>query len=79
MLMCTAPGLVPDPHDIDYDQTLNYTIVLDNANGPDITQPLLQLTLKRDPVFIEIEESDRMYLINDHTSAIRIKVCMHAY
>ena len=76
MLTCIAPKLIPDPSNNDYDQELNYTVTMDNANGPDITQPLLGLILKRDPTFIEIVESDRMYPINDNTATIRIRVCM---
>ena len=76
MLRCIAPRLSPGPSNNDYDQELNYTVTMDNASGPDITQPLLGLILKRDPTFIEIVESDRMYAINDNTSTIRIRVCI---
>ena len=76
MLTCIAPRLSPDPRDFDYDQELNYTLIMDNTSGPDITQPLLGLVLKRDPIFTDIIESDRMYPTNDNTSTIHIRVCV---
>ena len=79
MLTCIAPRLIPDPSNNDYDKELNYTVTMDNANGPNSTQPLLGLVLKRDPTFIEIVESDRMYEINDNTSTIRIRVCVYIF
>ena len=75
-MTCIAPRLISDPSNNDYDKDLNYTVTMDNANGPDITQPFLGLILKRDPTFTEIVESDRMYEINDNTSTIRIRVCL---
>ena len=79
MLTCIAPRLIPDPSNNDYDNELNYTVIMDNANGPDITQPLLGLILKRDPTFLEIVQSDRMYELNDNTSTIRIRVCVYMF
>ena len=79
MLTCIAPRLIPDPSNNDYDIKLNYTVTMDNANGPDITQPFLGLILKPDPMFTEIVESDRMYAINDDTSTIRIRVCVYVF
>ena len=76
MLTCIAPKLSPDPSNNDYDKELNYTVTMDNARGPDITQSLLGLIVKRHPTFIEIVESDRTYAINDNTSTIRIRVCL---
>ena len=77
MLRCIAPRLIPDPSVSDIDQELNYSVILDNASGPDITQPLLGLILIRGPTFIEIVESDRIFAINDMTSPIRIRVCVY--
>ena len=76
MLRCIAPRISPSPSNNDYDRELKYTIIMDNAHGPDITQSFLRLILNRDPTFIEIEESDRMFAINDNTSTIRIRACV---
>ena len=76
-MTCIAPRLIPDPSNNDYEQELNYTVIVDNASGPDIAQPSLVLILKRDPTFIEIVESDRMYAINDNSSTIRIRVSLY--
>ena len=60
MLTCIAPMLIPDPSVSDSGQELNYTVIMDNASGPDITQSSLSLVLNPDPIFIGILDSDRM-------------------
>lgn len=52
---------------------LNYTIVMDNAAGPATENTHLQLRLRPNPVFIEIQESDREYTGPD--DRITILVC----
>ena len=73
-LVCLTPALKPHPHDIDYNTPLNYTIVVDNASGPDPTKFFLQLILKPDPTFTGIDETDTMHPINDNITSIQIRV-----
>ncbi len=40
---------------------LNYTVVQDGAPGPNISDQSLALYLRNDPVFLEIDEDDRVY------------------
>lgn len=40
---------------------LNYTVVQDGALGPNISDRSLALFLVNDPVFLEIDEDDRVY------------------
>ena len=72
-LTCIAPKLIPDANVSDNDQELKYTVIMDNASGPDITQSSLRLVLHPNPVFTAISESDRMILIGT-SSNIRIIV-----
>lgn len=74
VLECLAPTLKSDPGDTDYSTALNYTVVVDNASGPDITNSALQLILYPDPIFLGIEETDTIHPINDNSTAIRIRV-----
>ncbi len=46
----------------DSQKTLNYTIIMDNAPRPNTTNPELALVTKSDPVFVEIEETDQVYM-----------------
>ncbi len=41
---------------------LNYTIIMDNAPRPNTTNPELTLVTKSDPVFVEIQEADQVYV-----------------
>ena len=74
MLTCVAPELVPPPSDSDYSQELNYTVIMDNASGPDITQSTLSLVLNPDPRFTTISESSRMIPIGQNATTITINV-----
>ena len=40
---------------------LNYTVMQDDAPGPDIFNPELSMFLRADPVFLPIDEDDREY------------------
>ena len=61
MLRCIAPMLSPSPNnDTYFGQELNYTVKVDNAGGPDITQSSLRLVLRPNPNFIGILDVDRM-------------------
>lgn len=40
---------------------MNYTVIMDNAPGPDTSDTSLTLLMKPDPVFTEIQQSDRIY------------------
>ena len=40
---------------------LNYTLVLDGAPGPNISNESLTLILKSNPVFLEIDKNDLEY------------------
>ena len=73
-LVCLAPSLKPDPRDIDYNTVFNYTVVVDNAIGPDLTKFPLQLILKPNPIFIGIDETDTMHPTRDNSTSIRIQV-----
>ena len=60
MLKCIASTLSPSPdNDSYFGQELNYTVIMDNAGGPDITQPSLRLVLRPNPNFTGILEMDR--------------------
>ena len=74
MLLCIAPELLPVPSPSDIDQDINYTVIMDNAMGPDITEPSLRLNLLPNPIFIGILESDRM-VPTGSSSTITITVC----
>lgn len=52
---------------------LNYTLELDGAPGPDITNDSLALFLRPNPVFLEIGEADRVYVPG---KVISIPVCV---
>ena len=58
----------------DIDQEINYTVIMDNAMGPDITESNLRLTLLPNPFFIGILESNRM-VPTGISSTITITVC----
>ena len=73
-LVCSAPTLNSSARDTYFNTPLNYTIVMDNARGPDVTNNLLQLILKPNPVFNGIEEADTTHPINDNSTSIRIQV-----
>ena len=45
------------------DVILNYTIIMDNAPRPHIYETQLQLTVKPNPVIIEVREDSRIYSI----------------
>lgn len=40
---------------------LNYTVIQDNAPGPNTSNPELGIFLRDDPVFLPIDEDDREY------------------
>ena len=77
MLSCIAPELLPEPSPSDIDRDINYAVIMDNAKGPDITEPSLRLTLLPNPIFIGILESNRMVSTGINSSIIII-VC-HAH
>ena len=52
---------------------MNYTVIMDNAPGPDASDTSLTLYVKPDPVFTEIQETDRVYIIGS-TRTISILV-----
>ena len=72
MLLCIAPELLPRPSPDDIDQDINYTIIMDNAMGPDITQSSLVLTLLPNPSFNGILDSS---VPTGTNSTITITVC----
>ncbi len=65
-LECSAPRvpsiLVNRSVGRDSQKSLNYTIIMDNAPRPNTTNPELALVTKSDPVFVEIEETDQVYM-----------------
>ena len=73
-LACIAPMLLPQPSFSDLDQEVNYTVIMDNAMGPDIADSNLRLDLLPDPIFRDILESDTEILIGTN-STITITVC----
>ena len=74
MLACVAPMLLPQPSISDLDQEVNYTVILDNAMGPDIAEFSLRLNLLPDPIFLGILESDTEVPIRTNL-IITISVC----
>ena len=74
MLSCTAPEILPVPSPSDIDQDINYTVIMDNAMGPDITESSLRLILLSNPIFIGILDSDTVVVIGT-SSTITITVC----
>ena len=70
MLTCFAPELVPPPSDGNYSQELKYTVIMDNASGPDITQSGLALVLNPDPLFTSISESSRIIPVGQNATII---------
>lgn len=81
VLICDAPKL-PTPLELrtriqkrsrdDTALALNFTLVLDRAPGPNITSEQLSLTLKENPVFVEVKE--REYILYSGNS-LSISVC----
>lgn len=71
--MCIAPKLsIPQSYISNSEQgrqngqgfnevALNYTIVMDNAPGPNILNQSLSLSLRGDPVFLEIDRNNKQY------------------
>lgn len=43
--------------------TLNYTLLLDGAPGPNLTDPSHALFMRANPVFVEIDVNDQEYVI----------------
>ena len=68
-LHCVAPP-IPDFTSEETVRHLNYTVVMDDAAGPSLDVPELQLTVKPNPVFVQINEEDVEYT----GSTIRILV-----
>lgn len=52
---------------------LDYSIIVDNAEGPSSDIPSLQLSLKPNPVFVNVHEEDRQYASGSENT-IRILV-----
>ena len=85
LLKCTSPKL---PTDISLDfelrkntrnavNSINYTILLDGADGPVPSTKNLQLTVKPNPVFSMLHVNDREYTLESERT-IRILVSCHA-
>lgn len=55
---------------------VNYTIVMDGADGPSSTDDNLKLVVKPNPVFTAIHEEDAEYTVNSKTT-IRILVTFY--
>lgn len=91
-LQCTAPRLPSLLHIRDTigsegqkqsnveggsDVILNYTIIMDNAPRPHIYETQLQLTVKPNPVIIEVQEDSRIYSIgSEEAITIIVSPCM---
>ena len=91
-LQCIAPRLPSLLHILDIieskgqkqsnveggrDVILNYTIVMDNAPTPPIYETQLQLTVKPNPVIIEVQQDSRIYSIGSEESiTILVSPCM---
>ena len=73
-LLCIAPALLPEPSLSDINQKINYTVIMDDAMGPDITEFSLRLSLLPNPFFIGILESNRV-VPTGINSTITITVC----
>ena len=73
-ISCVVPPLTRlQPGDVD---GLNYTIIMDNAPGPDLTNENLQIRVAPNPVVFGLVESE----YNTGTSApIRIRVSFHTH
>ena len=67
-MSCIAPELLPVPSPSDIDQEINYTVIMDNAMGPDITESSLRLTLLPNPIFIGILDSDTVVVIGTNST-----------
>lgn len=75
LLLCAAPKLSLTPSHFTSDTSsqlgrsgegesevfLNYTIVMDGAPGPNISNQSLSLTVRQDPVFFEFNNYDEQY------------------
>ena len=72
ILHCVAPP-IPDFNSEEAVRHLNYTVVMDDAAGPSLDVPELQLTVKPNPVFVHINEEDVEYTYGSG-STIRILV-----
>lgn len=55
---------------------LNYTLIMDSAPGPHTGEEELLLSIKPNPVAVEVEEDSRTY-ITDSEDTITIIVRMH--
>ena len=69
LLHCTGPQM---PFVGNGNQQLNYTVIMDNAPGPSTDNAQLQLRLRPNPVFVEIQESDRVYTGSDDRITILV-------
>ena len=59
------------------DVILNYTIIMDNAPGPSICEAELQLSVKPNPVIIEVQGDSRIYRIgSEEAITIIVGLCM---
>lgn len=58
------------------DVVLNYTLIMDSAPGPHIDRDELLLSVKPNPVLVEVEEDSKTY-ITDSEDTITIMVRMH--
>ena len=57
------------------DVVLNYTLVMDSAPGPHIDRDELLLSVKPNPVFLEVEEDSRTYITgSEDTITIIVRV-----
>ena len=75
MLVCIAPEILPEPTSpSDFYQVVKYTVIMDNAMGPDITKSTLRLDILPNPFFYGILNSDTMVVIGTR-STITITVC----
>ena len=59
---------------------LNYTLILDSAPGPHVDEEGLLLTVKPNPVIVEVEEDSRTYISgSEDTITIIVRVCKQTY
>lgn len=54
---------------------INYTVVMDDALGPSPDAPELQISVKPNPVFLELHDDDRKYV---EDTPIRILVSVQS-
>ena len=75
MLECIVPPITPlSSTSDDLDIVVGYTVIVDDADGPDNSSDELQLTLRANPVIDEVITNEISLPVSSSESVIRISV-----